>query len=121
VSKSNRVYETDEGRFEPKELKLNTIKRINDYVKSLFVYDNQDLINNILLKIKNDNELDISDWRELKKYSEHKTQIGIFEKTFNVLENEFFEWKFDEIGVTRMVWHEKENDKLFVVFVDVHS
>jgi len=45
--------------------------------------------------------------------------------TFDVLEDEFFDWHFNECGVTHQFLSQQENDdptnKKYVVFVDMHD
>ena len=65
-------------------------------------------------------------WYGAKRYCEHMYQRASHGKdTFDVLQDEFFDWHFNECGVTHQYVSQQENDdptnKKYVVFVDMHD
>ena len=118
VSEDNDVYLTDEGRFTPDE-ETNTIAKINSTVlgwTSSIGYGQA--AKDALESGKKVEELDTQELWSLGQYVEflkNKTLVG---ETFDVLNNSYNEFTYDDTGVTHL---DIEGEKTWVVFVDMHS
>jgi hypothetical protein len=67
---------------------------------------------------------DSMDLYYLKQYIDNRRSIILLSNPgeFNVLEDEYKAYKYDEDGVTDLRWGEKvKGEKTYVVFVDMHS
>lgn len=137
VSEDDVVHTTDEGRYCPDE--LNSIVGINEWFRRLVgsphigVFDNDDsqAIFDTLRKLLNRETM--HDWLplyRLRQYIQHLEAAAYADLTkpdivLNVLEHEFKCWDLAEVGVTHInepnAHANKDNGKLFVVFVDMHS
>jgi hypothetical protein len=124
VSEDNEVYDAGEGRYRPAENYLTSIELINEAVNRWI----GDCFYGSVAKEKlNKNETDLNEWNahelwSLSKYAEHLSEAHSYkDKAFNVLEDIFFSYKYDECGVTDLEWSVGDGDKHWIVFVDMHS
>lgn len=122
VSEANEVFINDkDGRYLPGE--NETIESINAMIKEWFNDGTYTLA--IKEKIAN-GETDFTKWNEhelwlLKMCAEQLHELCTISKDdFSVLENTYYAFQFDQLGVTNMV-NDEEEGKLFVVFIDMHS
>jgi hypothetical protein len=134
VSEDNETYDARDGRFRP-DADTNTIDKLNDMVQDWMKESTYGLTAQIKLKrgkkIENFNSVEL--W-SLRKYAEHLYAVKTVadckkirrkngekvSKKFSVLEDEFFQYQYDECGVTRL--EDADDDgKLWVVFCDMHS
>ena len=124
VSKSNKVYNTSDGRFEPSTEGLTTIAKINKYANGLLkgtIY-----AHSATEKIKQCNgKINLKEWTSnelfsLERLAQHEYQcINFRDKKINVLKDEFYAYSYDECGITQM--GDSEGRGTFVVFIDMHS
>jgi hypothetical protein len=67
------------------------------------------------------------DWYGAKRHCEKMYQIESFKKhnpdrEFDVLRDHFYDWEFNENGVTGIDDHELgEDEKIYIVYVDMHD
>ena len=124
VSQDNEVHIHDRhSRWIPDE--NHTIEMINEDVRKWLQPDLYS--KSIFDKVVSGNSESPFDWYGAKKYFEqmfYKTQHKHIEE-FNVLTDEFYEWHFNECGVTHQYLSQQEDDdptnKKYVVFVDMHD
>lgn len=132
VSQDNEVYDAQDGRYRPNET-TNTIAKINKVVsgwmESTGFGDNAKAL---LAKGKKIEDFDLQELFSLKCYAEHLYQVKSLKihkkhqrlngvkvsSKFNVLEDEFYSYSYDECGVTQ---HQFAVGEIWVVFVDMHS
>ena len=124
VSEDNVVYNNIDGRYIPIATDASTIEAINDQVngwlKGSFFGETA------RLKYEK-GETNILEWNDielwsLSKWSEHMSEAYKFkEKSFNVLEDNFYSYKYDECGVSDCTWSGDGEGKIWIVFVDMHS
>jgi hypothetical protein len=124
ISKSNRVYNTGNGRYSPESTEMTTIAKINKTVRAWMkgsIYTR--IASEILKKAKG--KINLKKWTSselysLKRLAEHEFQCSFRrDKKFNVLENEFYEYQYDNCGVTHC--QEEDGRYTYIVFVDMHS
>lgn len=124
VSEDNEVYDAGEGRYRPAENELTTIKLINEAVNR---WIGSCFYGSVAKEKLNNNEFNLDEWNahelwSLSKLAEHLSEAAEYRgKQFNVLENTFFSYKYDECGVTDLEWSVGDGDKYWIVFVDMHS
>lgn len=122
VSEANEVFINDKDGGYPPEAD-QTIESINAMVKQWFNDDTYTLA--AKEKIAN-GETDFTKWNsnelwQLKMYAEQLHELCDIPKDgFNVLENTYYDYQYDQCGVTNMVNAEEEG-QLYVVFIDMHS
>ena len=125
VSQDNEKYEHEPGRF-PVDEDCDTIEKINAMVEewktggNFYGKDGKELFEKHLAGEK----LTSHEWWQVKEYAVHMEGVAtVPDEKFDVLKkHEFLEWKLDRCGVTNMAWREPdEGDKLWVVFIDMHS
>ena len=124
VSEDNEVYDAGEGRYRPNESDLTTIDLLNDcvnkWIESCFY-------GSVAKEKFEKNETNLDEWNahelwSLSKYAEHLSEaVEYKEKSFDVLKDVFFSYKYDECGVTDLEWSVGDGDKTWIVFVDMHS
>jgi hypothetical protein len=124
VSQDNEVYNDIDGRYIPISTDYTTIEGINqcvnEWIKGTFYGETARLKyekgeTNIL-------EWDAIELWSLSKWAEHLSEAYKFkDKSFNVLEDTFFGYKYDECGVSNNSWCCNEGDKIWIVFCDMHS
>lgn len=124
VSQDNEVYNSGDGRYSPAETEYTTIEAINEcvsqWIKGSFYGETA------RLKYER-GETNIMEWDAielwaLSKWAEHLSEAHKFkDNSFNVLEDTFFSYKYDECGVSNNSWCSNEDDKLWIVFCDMHS
>ena len=123
VSEDNEVYVYDaHSRWTPEP--NHTIEMINKQVED-WLEPNQYSKGQFDKCVSGDIESPF-DWYGAKKYCEHMFQRSSHGKdTFDVLRDDFFDWHFNECGVTQMYTSQLEDDnptnKKYVVFVDMHD
>ncbi len=122
VSEANEVFINDKDGSYPPEA-TETIESINSMVKGWFNVDDYILA---VKEIIANGETDFTKWDRheiwlLKKYADQLYELcDIPKETFNVLENSYYGYKYDEFGVTNMV-NKEEEGQLYVVFISMHS
>lgn len=120
VSEDNEVYIQGDGRYPPE--KDDTIETINKMVTE-WVNDTNHYGKQAEEKLKT--EPDITKWKpgelwSLQKYAEKLyNDYSIKGREFNILEDSYYEYEYDECGVTQIT--SDSEDKIYVVFVDMHS
>jgi hypothetical protein len=124
VSQDNEVYNAGDGRYEPKDTDYQSIEAINNAVDKW----TKDSFYGETAKIKFDKgETNLDEWNpielwSLSKWAEHLSEAHSYkERSFNVLEDTFFSYKYDECGVSDCIWSGEDGDKIWIVFVDMHS
>jgi hypothetical protein len=128
VSENDEVHSTEDGRWTPDE-ETNTIDKLNKMVQGWLTPNEyvrgQDVVKEIEGGKKFD-ELDNGQLHNLQAYVKEKINIfGLNTENFNVLEDEYCSWEYDENGVTYCEWGRKRGRKekgtKYVVLVDMHS
>jgi len=130
VSEDNEVYDAGDGRYRPNESDLTSIEKINECV-------NKWIDNSFYGSVAKDKyekgETNLDEWDahqlwSLSKYANHLSEAHSYKgKSFNVLEDTFFSYQYDECGVTNMIYGGVDDDitilsqKTWVVFCDMHS
>lgn len=124
VSEDNEVYDAGEGRYRPTENELTTIEKLNEVMNNWL----GDTFYGATAKLRfekgetNLDEWDAHELWSLSKYAEHLSEAHRYKgKSFNVLEDNFFSYKYDECGLTDLEWSVGDGDKVWIVFVDMHS
>lgn len=126
VSQDDEVHIINDGRYPPDA--DDTIEKINKMVVGwLTPYASTDK----LIIALNDGSKKLSDitdymdWLRLESYADHMQNVALLGKkdSFDILAgDEFKSCEFDEVGVTDITEGERiEGNKLYVVFVDMHS
>jgi hypothetical protein len=124
LSKNNVAYDHDDySRWKPSEDGLNTIDKINKMVggwlKPEFNYG-KTYADQIEGSEKKFGDLSGYELRQLKDYVKHLSELAdIDTKAFNILEDEFYPYAYDENGVTQIDY--QDGEETYVVFVDMHS
>jgi len=124
VSEKNKVYNSGEGRYSPKDTGYTTIAKIkravNKWMKN--PHYGETARKKLAKTIK---RVDLSTWDSSELFSLQSLAKSLYEalpykdKKFDIFSDSFYSWHFDECGVTQ---DEKENEgTLYVVFVDMHS
>ena len=123
VSEDNEVYNNIDGRYIPIGTDASTIEAMNDqvngWIKSSFYGETA--------RLKFEKEPNITEWDaielwSLSKWAEHLSEAHSYkERSFNVLEDTFFGYKYDECGVSDCTWSGEDEGKIWIVFVDMHS
>jgi hypothetical protein len=132
VSEDNEVYKASDGRYEPDE-NTNTIAKINKIIKGWLKTDiYSETAKKLLAKGKKVEKFNRQELYSLQKYAKFLYEIKTIKDTkayrkkngdkvsnqFNVLEDDFYAFSYDECGVTQT---DSGDGKLWVVFVDMHS
>lgn len=134
VSEDNEIYDAGDGRFRPHQTDYITIEQINQSVNKWL----ESCFYGSVAKEKFDkDETNLNEWNShelwsLSKYAEHLCESYPYKnKSFEILKGDtFYPYKYDECGVTNMVYGRVEDDeesmsfpkeKMWVVFVDMHS
>lgn len=131
VSEDNEVYQKEDGRYPPG--KDETIDSINKMItgwmlpKVLFQCDGE--AEKKMRKHLSGKTLTTMEWWDIQSYADHMSSIKHTEEydmkgnSFNVLKHEFKFWKLDNCGVTHgdFTVEDKSNEKLYVVFIDMHN
>lgn len=124
VSEDNEVYDSGDGRYRPAENDLTNIDLLNQMANR---WIGDCWYGNTAKEKLNKNEFDLDEWNptelwSLSKYAEHLSEAHSYKnKAFNVLEDVFFSYKYDECGVTDLEWSVGDGDKYWIVLVDMHS
>lgn len=137
VSEDNEITDMDEySRWYPSytdkegNKPYGSIEALNEMMRRLVKNDNtfshkRDLIDAIDNgDIKLSEITDSMDLYYLKQYIDNRRSTILLSnpEEFNVLEDEYKAYKYDEVGVTDLRWGEKgEGEKTYVVLVDMHS
>jgi len=125
VSEDNEVFNAGDGRYEPKDTDYQSIDKINEcvneWIKSSWYGETA------RLKFEK-GETNLSEWNEmelwsLSKYAEHLSEAHPFrERPFDCMKDDcFFSYKYDECGFTDLTHSASDGDKIWIVFVDMHS
>lgn len=119
VSQDDEPYEHEQGRFS--SVHSNSIelinKMVNGWLEPTSFYKES-------FERCSKGEEEPHDWYGAKKHCEHMGQITFWlklDRPFDVLTDVFFEGVYDELGVSDTYETPNEGDKLFIVFVDMHS
>ena len=124
VSQDNEVYNSGDGRYSPAETDYTTIEGINECVSKWI--EGSFYGETARLKYEK-GETNILEWNpielwSLSKWAEHLSEAHKFkDKSFNVLEDSFFSYKYDECGVSDCAWAGEDEGKIWIVFCDMHS
>jgi len=125
VSENNEIFNSGDGRFEPKDTDYQSIEAINNAVnkwaESSFYGETA--------KVKFDKGLtDLSQWNEmelwsLSKWAKHLSEAYSYKnRPFDCMTDDtFFCYQYDECGLTDLTHSADEGDKVWFVFVDMHS
>ena len=134
ISEDNEVYNDIDGRYIPKTTDYTTIEKINECV-------NEWIKGCWYGKVAEEKfakgETDLNQWESyelwsLSKWAEHLSEAQLYrDRPFDLMKGDtFFAYKYDECGLTNMVYDTYEDDdeamgktkeKIWVVFVDMHS
>jgi len=125
VSEDNEVYNSGDGRYQPKDNDYTTIDQINEcvnkWIKSSFYGETA------RLKFKK-GETNLDEWNStelwsLSKYAEQLSEAHPYkDKPFDFMKDDtFMAYKYDECGLTDGTWFTSDGDKVWIVFVDMHS
>jgi hypothetical protein len=125
VSQDNEVYNADDGRYQPSETQWFTIEKINQCVNNWL---KDSFLGETARKKFEKGETNLDEWNQLELYSlsnyaDHLSEsIGFKHRSFNVLEDTVFEYSYDQCGVTNFTeLNANEEEKIWVVFCDIHS
>jgi hypothetical protein len=125
VSEDNEVYNSGEGRYEPKDTNYQSIEKINETVskwtKSSFFGETA--------KLKFEKgETNLSEWESyelwsLSKLAKHLSEAHSYRnRPFDCMKDDtFFAYQYDECGLTDLTHSASDGDKVWFVFVDMHS
>ena len=133
VSENNEVFVNTtpfgSGRWDVTHKDSNTIAKINKMVKGWTkdTYYGGTAQNKIKKIEARKGKINLNKWTtselwSLQRLAKHQYEInslGNGKNKFNVLEDEFYSWEYDECGVTQC--SEENGDTAYVVFVDMHS
>lgn len=119
VSQDNEIYVHDGySRWAPED--GTTIETINDMVTGWLIpstYYQEKFHNCVWGK-----EESPFDWYSASHYCKHMYEKKRHGKdTFDVLQDNFFEWELSENGVTDINYNGEEGDKIYIVYLDMHS
>jgi len=125
ISEDNEIFNSGDGRFEPKDTDYQSIDKINEAVnkwaESSFYGETA--------KLKFDKgETNLSEWNEMELWSLSKWAKHLFEahpfreKPFDCMKDDtFFSYQYDECGFTDLTHSASDGDKVWIVFIDMHS
>ena len=125
VSEDNEIFNSGDGRYEPKDTDYQTIEAINEcvskWIKSSFFGETA--------KLKFDKgETNLSEWNaielwSLSKWAKHLSEAHSYkDREFDILKGDtFYTCQFDECGATDFTYDTDDDDKTWVVFCDMHS
>lgn len=130
ISEHGLVYMSGEGRFSPKP--NMTIHDCNLWMRQVLTEITASYGNTALAKLQSGNTdvRDQSKWSKydlynLKRLAEHLYEMhgGVKTEDFDVLQHTFYDWRFDQEGVTHCddYAYGEEGECRWVVFVDMHS
>jgi hypothetical protein len=125
ISEDNEVYNSGEGRYQPKDTDIATIDQINQCV-------NEWMKSNWYCKTAEEKftkgETNLSEWDSHELWSLSKWAIQLSEahsykdRPFDCMQGDtFFSYKYDECGITDLTHSADDGDKAWFVFVDMHS
>ena len=120
VSQDNEIYVHDtHSRWIPED--GHTIETINDMVTGWLIpskYYQEKFHNCVWGK-----EETPFDWYSAAEYCKHMYEKKVLGKdTFDVLQDTFFEWVLDKCGVSDIAGYgEGDNNKIYIVYLDMHS
>lgn len=127
ISEDDELFQYDESHKYDWD-NTGTIAKINELMKGYIEFDPTDglnMVSELIDDYKNGNKPSGLKWllcREFINILYHKAPYmkegGV---EFNVLENEIWEYQYDEQGVTHTGLNHDQNMKKYVVFVDMHS
>jgi hypothetical protein len=125
VSEDNEIFNSGDGRFQPKETDYQTIEEIsnavNKWAESSFYGETA--------KLKFDKgETNLSEWNQIELWSLSKWAKHLYEacsykdRPFDCMTDDtFFCYQYDECGLTDLTHSADDGDKVWFVFVDMHS
>jgi hypothetical protein len=127
ISEDNEVYDAGDGRYRPNptESDLTSIEAINNAVnkwtKSSFFGETA--------KLKFEKgETNLSEWESyelwsLSKLAKHLSEAYSYkDRPFDCMTDDtFFAYQYDECGLTDLTHSASDGDKVWFVFVDMHS
>lgn len=128
VSEDNEVFVNDDeynNKSWIEEEEFSTIEKINQKVKSWIEYkDYETEAPEILKRIANGERVDSTEAWKAYKFMEmyyHSVSTGVDVEKFDVLKDNYFEFHYNENGVTHTGYEKGENQKTYIVFVNMHD
>jgi len=124
VSEHNEVYNSGDGRYSPESTDYTTIEKINEGVNG---WMNECFYGAVAKEKFEKGEIDLSQWNShelwsLSKWAKHLSEVADHkDKPFNVLTDTFYDYQYDECGVTDLEWSVNDGDTIWIVFIDMHS
>ena len=122
ISQDNELYiHDDSGRYPPED-DSNTIEKIQKLFQTEI--DTPHIYADILKTITPDS-LDTMDWYKLQEYAKHMYEVtthrGDKAAPFDIFKDTLYEWQYDTFGLTDSGYTQNEDEKIYFVFVDMHS
>jgi hypothetical protein len=125
ISEDNEIYNAGEGGYQPKDTDYTTIDKINEAVNK---WINSSWYGETARLKFEKGETNLSEWDShelwsLSKLAEHLSNAHPFRETpFDFMKDDcFFEYQYDECGFTDLTHSTSDGDKIWIVFVDMHS
>lgn len=124
ISEDNEVYIADENNRNSwiTEEDFNTIDKLNKKVledkKNLFY---QPEVPEILKRIANGKTVESTDAWKAKEYLKAYYDALPVDDKFDILQDSYREYQYDEFGVTHTGYKKMDEQKTYVVFVNMHS
>ena len=125
LSEDNEVYDAGDGRYRPHETEYTNIDAINQGVKK---WIGESFYGATAKEKLDKGENNLSEWNALElwslsKHAKHLSEAYDYkEKEFDILNgNTFYAYCFDECGVTDLTYEGEESEKIWIVFIDMHS
>ena len=131
ISEDDEVdVNTKDGRFFHDNEEMHTIKGINETVRA-WMNPNASFMGqsgpNVIKMVAAGEKPSRQQWWELIQYAKHMEGVeenlaNLKGKEFDVRElHTFRSYEFNESGVTKTNFPKSDGDKLYVVFIDMHS
>ena len=125
VSQDNEVYNAGDGRYQPKDTDYITIDKINECVNKWM----KDTWYGKTAKEKFERgETNLDEWSShelwsLSKWAEQLSEAKPYkDREFDCMKDDtFMTYKYDECGLTDWTHSGSDGEKVWFVFVDMHS
>jgi hypothetical protein len=125
ISEDNEVYNSGDGRYQPKDTDINTIEEINQCVNN---WMKSTWYSKTAEEKFERGETNLNEWDSHELWSLSKWAIQLSEshsyrdRPFDCMKGDtFFSYKYDECGLTDCTWSGNDEDKIWFVFCDMHS
>jgi hypothetical protein len=126
VSEDNEVYDAGDGRYRPHETEYTTIEQINQAVKGWL---SESFYGATAKEKLGKGETNLDEWNavelwSLSRYAKHLSEAHSYkDREFDILkEDVFYAYEYEECGVTNLCYNsEDDGQKIWIVFVDMHS